>query len=445
MKKIKNLSPIIKIVMFFALIIVIGGLLFKLPISVKSGYYLGWVDSFFLSTSSVCITGLLPITSAGQVLSGFGQALLAILIQIGGIGFVTLGVFVLVTFGAKINISQRSLIKESFNQNSSQGMVKLVLKVITITGILQFIGAVINFFIFLKKFSFWENIKFSIFHSISSFNNAGFEIFGFEGGLEIFSNNIWFNLNTCFLALVGGLGFIVIYDIISARKFKDLSIHTRIVLRMTFILVIIGALFFKLSQNASMDNYTWLNAFFQSIACRTSGFSTIKTNQLNQFSIMIVFCLMFIGASPCSTGGGIKTTTFYVIVKSIFSFSIGKKTLVYNREIASETKLKAFIVFSIATITVITFSLLILAFESFNPNTSLTIQDVLFECVSTFGTVGFSFITTSKLHALSKITLCFLMFIGRLGTLTMLSLWNKNLNKPKDNLVNYIEEKMIIG
>lgn len=439
-----RLSPLGKIALIFVGIIVVGFLLLKLPFAVKNGQSLSWIDSFFLSTSAVCVTGLTPVLNVGATLSGFGQGVMATLIQIGGLGFVTLAVFFMVILGAKVNLTQRNLVKESLNQNTNQGMVRLVLKIVLITFLIEIVGMIINTFVFLQWYNIGDSIRYSVFHTISAFNNAGFEIFGLDNGLIKFADNIWFNLTSSVLIILGGLGYIVIYDILKAKRWKKLAIHTKIVLKMTLILLIVGTLLFKLGQVGD-KSFSWLDAFFQSVTCRTAGFTTIDMTTLTGFSIMIGIGLMFIGAAPCSTGGGVKVTSAYVIAKTIGSYSVGKKTICYNRRISSETKLKAFILLIIAILLIFFSTLIILGIEEFNDLSNLTFESALFEVVSAFGTTGLSLGITPTLHWVSKIALCVMMFFGRVGALTMFSLWNRNMNKVDDESVTYLEEKIIVG
>lgn len=439
-----RLSPLGKIALIFVGIIVVGFLLLKLPFAVKDGQSISWVDAFFLATSAVCVTGLSPVPNVGATFSGFGQGVMATLIQIGGLGFVTLAVFFMVILGAKVNLNQRNLVKESLNQNTNQGMVKLVLKIVLITFCIEFVGMILNTFVFLQWYGIGDSIRYAVFHTISAFNNAGFEIFGLNNGLLNFADNIWFILVSSSLIILGGLGFIVIYDIIKVKRWKKLAIHTKIVLKMTIILLLVGTVLFKLGQVGD-SSFSWLDAFFQSVTCRTAGFGTVDWTSLSGFCILIAIGLMFIGASPCSTGGGIKVTSVYVIAKSISSFSLGKKTVCYNRKISSETKLKAFLLFGIVALLMFLFTLTITGIESFNNSSDLTTQAILFEVVSAFGTVGLSLNVTPYLHWASKLLLCIVMFFGRVGALTIFSLWNRNTNKVDDESVSYLEEKIIVG
>ncbi len=437
----KRIPPLVVIVLSFALIILIGMLLLKLPFAVNDGQYLRWVDSLFLATSAVCVTGLVPIPNIGETLSVFGKIILCLLVQIGGLGFVTIGVFVLTIIGAKIGLSERYLIKEALNQNKATELIKLVKSIVFTTLIIEAIGCVFNFMVFIQDFDFFKALGISIFHSVSSFNNAGFDILG-STSLITYSDNVLLNITTTSLIILGGIGFVVIRDVIEHRSFTKLSIHSKIVIKMTIGLIITGTLFLKLSEG---DNITWLQAYFQSVTARTAGFSTISYASVHSSTILIMILLMFIGASPCSTGGGIKTTTFYTMIKSITSFAKGKKTIVYNRKISEETKLKAFTLTVLAFMSALAVTLIILMLEK-NNSLGITVENMLFETVSAIATVGLSVGITPILCPLSKILLCFLMFLGRLGPLTIIGLWKKNwaITVTEDQL-DYIEEKIIIG
>lgn len=302
--------------MSFLGIIIIGVFLFKLPISTQTGQALSWVDSIFLSTSAVCVTGLSTIPDLSSTLSVFGKVVLASLIQIGGIGIVTIAIYVLIVLGIKIGVTERYVIKEALNQHSLSGVVRLVKSIIITTLIIEFVGMIINFIVFIQDFSFWRALGISAFHSISSFNNAGFDILG-SSSLQVYNSNLLLNFNTMILIVIGGIGFIVIRDILSKRKWSALSLYSKIVIKATLFLIVTGTLIIKLFE---YHNVSWLEALFQSITTRTAGFSTIDMNLFSFSTLTVIMIFMFIGASPNSTGGGIKTTTFYIMFRSIVSF-----------------------------------------------------------------------------------------------------------------------------
>lgn len=440
----KKIPPALKIVVSFLAVILIGFLLFLLPISTQARVSMKAIDALFTSFSAVCVTGLTTIPDMGATLSIFGKVVLTFLIQIGGLGFITVAVFIMIFLGMKIGVVDRFLIKEALNQKSSKGVVRLIKSIIFTSFIIEGIGAIGYFIVFIQDFSFWEAIGMSVFHAVSAFNNCGIDLLG-SNSFVAYQDNILLNLTTVILIIIGGIGFIVIQDVITNRRWSKLSIHSRIVLPLTGILLITGTVLLKASEGFMNGNFTWLQAFFQSVAARTAGFSTVSFANLNIISILIVALLMFIGAAPSSTGGGIKITTFYTMFKSILSFSKGKKTITYDRWISEDTKLRAFTITTLSITAIFIVTLLLLAIERNNPMYEVTLQKILFEATSAFGTVGLSLGITPFLQTGSKIVLCFLMLFGRLGPLTMISLWNRNWNKSEVSSVRYVEEKIIIG
>ncbi len=440
MKK-RKLSPFAIIAISFFGIIAFGAILFKLPITTQSRVALSWYDSIFLSASAVCVTGLSTIPNIAETLSVFGKFVLAFLIQIGGLGIVTIAIYVLVVLGIKIGVTERYVIKEALNQYSLSGMVKLVRSIILTTLIIELLGMSINFIVFIQEFSFFDALGHSAFHAISSFNNAGFDILG-DSSLQNYSSNILLNINTMALIIIGGIGFIVIEDILKNRKWKNLTIYTKIVLKTTLVLIVAGTLIIKLFE---YGNITWLEATFQSVTTRTAGFSTVNISAFSYTTLVVIMVFMFIGASPNSTGGGIKTTTLFVIYKSVISFINGKPFITHKRKIDDANKNKAFVLAILAfTVTIVMF-LAVASIEAKNTSYNMTFIEVLFETFSAFGTVGLSMGITPSLLPASKILLSILMFIGRLGPITIFGIMNKNWGHPPVNNVNYATERILVG
>ena len=311
---IRWLNPGRFLVLTFASLIIVGTLLLLLPVSANPGINIHPVDALFTSTSAVCVTGLIAIDTA-DYFSVFGRTVIAILIQVGGLGISSIGVFFIFLTGKKIGLKERILIKESLNLENVKGVVKLVKSIIVLTLCFEFVGTLLSFFAFSKYYTPLEALGIGAFHSIASFNNAGFDILGNYQSLIPYRDNVLLNLTTCGLIVFGGLGFYVIRDILQKRSLKKLSMNSKIVLSMTVILLIAGTLLLKLT-----DNITWLGAFFQSTSARTAGFSTYALGDFTAAGQFVLILLMFIGASPGSTGGGIKTTTVMVILLATLSY-----------------------------------------------------------------------------------------------------------------------------
>lgn len=440
----KKLPPALKITIGYFLVIIIGFLLLLLPFSSKSGVSIKAIDAFFTSASAVCVTGLTVIPNINETLSIFGKIILVILIQVGGLGFVTIAVFVLMSIGIKIGATDRYFIKEALNQNSTRGIIKLIKTIIFTTLVIEGVGAIGYFIVFIQDYDFFKAVGKSLFHAVSAFNNCGFDILGSTSLID-YKDNILLNSVTSMLIILGGIGFIVIEDVRTTRNFKKLAIHSKIVLIMTLILLVSGTVFLKFSEGITNNEFTWLQAFFQSVSARTAGFATVDFCNLNSLTNLIMIVYMFIGASPCSTGGGIKTTTLFTMAKSVSGYSTGKKTIVYGRWISDDTKLRAFALTSLSICSVILATILLLAFEKNNGLSNITFEKAMFEATSAFGTVGLSMGLTPNLYPISKLLICLIMFLGRVGPLTIFSLFNRNWNKIDSSSIKYVEEKIIIG
>ena len=317
------------------------------------------------------------------------------------------------------------------NLDTMKGLVKLIKSVLLVTLSFEVVGAILSYLVFSRDYSPLDAIGISVFHSIAAFNNSGFDILGGFQNLIHYQNNVLLNLTTCGLIIFGGLGFLVIKEIIIIKKFKKFSLHAKIVITTTAILLVLGTLLLKATENIS-----WLGAFFFSTSARTAGFSTYNLGNFTNAGLFTLIVLMFIGASPGSTGGGIKTTTIFTLVKSIYSTSTNKNCVAYKRKIPSSVIFKAFNIFVLA-IMVVCFGVFLLSI--LEPNR--TFIQLLFEVTSAFGTVGLSTGITPDLRDLSKIIISIIMFIGRLGPMTMASIW---LVKEPSNAC-YSEETVIIG
>ncbi|WP_195953006.1 TrkH family potassium uptake protein [Clostridium saudiense] len=430
MNLIKKIKPGRIIVLGFLIVILLGTILLMLPISINEGENISFIDALFTSTSAVCVTGLIAIDTA-DTFTVFGKTVVALLIQIGGLGVTSVGVGFIMLLKKKIGIKERTLIKESMNLDSLKGVVKLVKSILIMTLIFESIGVILSYIVFSKDYAPLDALGISLFHSIAAFNNSGFDILGGLQNLIPYQSNVILNLTTCGLIIFGGIGFLVIKEIIEVRSFKKFTLHTKIVLIMTGILLVVGTILLKLTEDIS-----WLGAFFFSTSARTAGFSTYPLSNFTNAGLFVLIILMFIGASPGSTGGGIKTTTLFTLNKSIYSTSTNKHCTAFKRKIPLGVILKAFNVTILAlfVICIGTFILSIL-----EPN--YTFMQLLFEVTSAFGTVGLSTGITPDLSALSKFIISLIMFIGRLGPMTIATIWS--FKKPSDAC--YSEETVIIG
>lgn len=430
MHLIKKISPGRVIVLGFAIVILLGAILLMMPISVNEGVSISFIDALFTSTSAVCVTGLIAVDTA-DTFTVFGRTIVALLIQIGGLGVTSVGVGFIILIGRKVSIKERTLVKEAMNLDSMKGIVKLVKSVLMMTLIFESIGAILSFISFSKDYKVIDAIGISIFHSIAAFNNSGFDILGGLQNLIPYQNDVLLNITTCGLIIFGGLGFLVIREIIQKRSFKKLTLHAKIVIVTTSILLIGGTILLKLTENIS-----WIGAFFFSTSARTAGFSTYNLGYFTNAGLFTLVILMFIGASPGSTGGGIKTTTIFILIKSLYSTSTNKHCGAFKRKIPINIIWKAFNLATLAIIVVYigTFILCIL-----EPDYKFI--QLLFEVTSAFGTVGLSTGITPNLIPISKFIIIIIMFIGRLGPMTIATIWYFRTLPD----VHYSEESVIIG
>lgn len=399
----------------FALIISIGTVLLMLPISQKPGVDLPFHDALFTSTSAVCVTGLI-IADTADTFSVFGQTVLGILIQIGGLGITTIGLGFITMAGRKIRMRDKVLLREALNYPSMMGLQGLIKWVLLTTFTVEAVGAFLSFFVFVQDHSFWHAVGISIFHSIASFNNAGFDILGAGKGLSDYAGNIPLNLITAALIIAGGLGFFVISEAFRKRKLRKWSLHTKTVLLMTVLLITLGTVLLKITEGG----ITWLEAFFTSVSTRTAGFSTYPIGAFSNAGLLVMMVLMLIGAAPGSTGGGIKVTTIFTIFRAVIAYPSGRSVTAFKRKIPSSTVHTAFTVFVIALTVVFTCTLMLSIFEP-----DIPISSLLYESFSAYATVGLSTGITSDLCLASKICIIVTMYMGRLGSLTIVSLFAK--------------------
>ena len=427
----KRLGPTQYVALGFMSVILIGSVLLALPIGHMPGTYVSYIDALFTSTSAVTVTGLISIETAEQF-NAFGRLVIALLIQIGGLGVTSVGAIFILVMQRKFGVYHRLLLMEGLNFNSLSGVVRLVKSVLQLTLVIELVGMILSFFTFIQHYPFWEALGISAFHAIASFNNAGFDILGGGQNLIPYRHHYVLLLTTATLIGLGGIGFVTMLDIYHKRNFKKCSMNTKIVMVTTASLLIIGTILLKLSEG-----FSWFDAFFHSISARTAGFSTIPIDDFSQAGLLILMVLMFIGASPGSTGGGIKTTTLFTIIKTIKSFATNRPVTAFYRRIPAESIIKAFSVFllAISVVFVGTFFILLIQPE-------LSLQSILFEVIAATGTVGLSTGIIPSLNIANKLILCIIMFIGRLGPFSIACLWAYQTAAPR---FNYPEEQITIG
>ena len=432
-KFIKKQPPVRLIAGGFMLAILLGSLLLMLPISLNDGVKLRYIDSLYTSVSAVCVTGLTTV-EVGSTFSIFGRSVIAVLIQIGGLGVATVGAGLIMLMGKKMDLKSRNLVHEAMNLSSGNGVIRFLKQVFITTVVIELAGALLSFAVFLQQYDWKTALGYGIFHSISAFNNAGFDIFGLGTSLEPFRDNVMLNLVTSGLIILGGIGFLVIKEVcVKNFKVKKYSVHAKVVLLMTGILLLGGTLLIKLTEG---ENISWLGAFFSSVTARTAGFSTYSFGNFTNAGLAVMMLLMFIGASSGSTGGGIKTTTFFVIIKSIVAASRRGEATVFKYSVSKEIYKRASVIAFIGISVIASSTFLLTLFEP-----HIAFQDIMFEMVSAFATVGVSTGITADLSLPSKIVSIAVMYIGRLGPLTVASLWGFS----KTSLVRYPEGNLAIG
>ena len=430
--RFKRLRPRRMIAAGFLIIILLGTVLLMMPVASADNTGISFVDSLFTSTSAVCVTGLVCV-DPGVEFSLFGQIVLAVLIQIGGLGITSIGVIIILAAGGRFSMRSQRLIKEALNLSSGKGIKGVVQAVLYVTVAFELAGAACSFFSFSHDYSFAGAVRVSIFHSIAAFNNAGFDVLGNGNSLVNYQDDTWLCVVTSALIIFGGLGFFVITELVSGKPPKRWSLQTKAVTTTTIGLIIAGMLLLRISEGSS---FSWLDAFFQSVSARTAGFASVPVGSMSTAGLLVLMVLMFIGASPGSTGGGIKTTTFFVLMRKAHSIVSNRHCEAFGRTIPASTVTKAFMVFTMAASVIVGMVFVICMLEP-----DLTFQQIAFEVVSAYGTTGLSTGITPDLSAASKVLLSLTMYTGRLGALTLAMVWMSR----EVPACRYSEEDMMIG
>lgn len=447
--KIMALQPTKLIVLSFLMVILLGTLLLLLPAASRDGTSASLIEALFTATSAVCVTGLVVVDTY-QHWTTFGQVVILSLIQTGALGLITFATFFSTLLGKKMRLRSMILAQESINYFSFEGIKKLIKKVVLFTLCIEAAGALLLSTRFVPQYGL-KGFYLGMFHAISAFCNAGFDLMSISGTGQFISfmqynNDAVVIYTVASLIVIGGLGFVVWKDLYDYRKTKLMILHTKLVLAITALLIVLGAVLFFIFEADNSSTMGGLNlagkinaSIFHSVTTRTAGFNTVDLNGMTDISKLLTTILMFIGAAPGSTGGGVKVTTVGIILFAIFSQLKGSdETIIFKRRVSFNTVSKALAIIGFSASLVLVVSTIILIIEG-KPMTN-----VLYEVTSAFGTVGLSTGLTPGLHNVSKLLLILMMFIGRVGPVTFaLSLAAKSHKTDSD--IIYPEGKVIVG
>lgn len=441
----KRFQPALVLAVSFLVAIGAGTIILLLPVCTVSGR-ISFINALFTATSAVCVTGLI-VVDTGTYFTRFGQTVILILIQLGGLGIMTFSTLILLAAGRRISIKDRIVVQETLMPSAPKDFRTVIRNIFLMTVMIELAGAVLLFLRFLPRFDWSEAVFNSLFHAISAFCNAGFSTF--SDSLQGFTGDILVNLTIILLIIFGGLGFLVIqecfYFLILARNKRRLhfSLHSQIVLSFSAVLIVISFLaLFLLEKAHGFHSLSWkekiLASLFQAVTPRTAGFNTVDLGSLQIGSIFLFIFLMFVGASPGSTGGGIKTSTLAVIGAFLRSKLMARERVgLFYRTLPEECLMRSFTLFFLALAWIALASFLL-----FLTQPAAMMKEVFFEVFSAFGTVGLSLGITPELTTLSKIIIIFTMYVGRIGPLTILTILSRA--KPVGQF-EYVEESVMIG
>jgi trk system potassium uptake protein TrkH len=437
-KKKTSISPAVIIAGSFLFLIIVGTFCLKLPFATTVP--ISWTDALFVATSATTVTGL-SVFDPGTTLTVFGEVILMILIQCGGIGLMTFAVATLILLRKKIGLQNRIYLQESLNQNSVGGLIKLVKLILTFVLSVQLFAVLIMTLHWIPSFGFKDGLYLSIFHVISAFNNAGFALF--PDNLISFANDPIVNLVLSALFILGGIGFTVIVDVQQKKSFKQWSLHTKMMIIGTILIngvAIVVVFILEYGNTATIGNMPLsekiLVSYFQGVTPRTAGFNTINYVDMEDSTIFFTMILMFIGAGSASTASGIKLTTFMVIILATLSFLRQRREPeLFGRSIRIETVIRSLAIATIAVFIVLSFIFILTITEN------IPFLPLAFEVVSAFGTVGLSMGITAQISDIGEVLLCIVMFIGRIGPLTLFFI----LMKPKNVHYRYPYDQVFTG
>ncbi|MCD8204363.1 MAG: hypothetical protein LUC16_00845 [Coprobacillus sp.] len=461
------ISPYLLVILSFVAIIFIGAVLLYTPPFRNSG---DWGDSFmddlFTAVSATCVTGLVSYADGIVAIYNFwGQLVILIMIEVGGISFITLLTFVVTLFRRRMQMRNRYLLAQAVNANSMGTMVRYVRNIVVISLTIELIGAILLFPVFYLMYpgDLSSAIWTSIFQSVSSFCNAGFDILGntsyirgLGGIIDSIANwaYIYLQFVTMFLIVIGGISFLVLTDLFTFKKTRRRNRVLNKIIMCTSGVLLAGGFAIFLLTDCLGGNMTVMQCLFQSVTCRTAGFATYSQDQITMSGRVISCILMFIGGSPLSTAGGIKVTTIYLIALAIVRTLQGKKIESFDRKYSDKSVIRAMMLIILSVIIIIIGFIAVDSFEraasGITPETAdeveeISASNILFEVFSAFGTCGLSTGITPTLSTGSKITLCIVMFLGRIGPVTVFQVFNRDLNKEEDSHYDVVEANILIG
>ncbi|MGX7198229.1 TrkH family potassium uptake protein [Enterococcus olivae] len=448
-KKEVPFSPVQWITFGFFGLILLGASILMLPISSKNGLPTNFLDALFTATSAICVTGLTTVTTS-EHWSIFGQSIILLLIEIGGLGFMTIPIFFFVVMKRKVALSTRMILREAFNTEQMVGEIKVLLSVLKIAFSIQGIGVILLAFRFVPLFGWEKGLWYSLFHAVSSFCNAGFDLFG--DSLVGFQNDPWVLMVISALIISGGLGFFVWHDVLTMKQNKHrLSLHSQIALRVTGVLLLVGIVGFFITEynnphfEAGNSVYRFFNTIFLSVTPRTAGFASIDYFSMSHAGLTLTMLLMFIGGTSGSTAGGFKTTTLGVLLIRMYSTFHGRSRAEFHeRTIKEDTVSRAFILFFMFLVMIITSTMILSVTETIPDVNQLGLEYIVFEVISAIGTVGLTMGLTPELSVVGKIIIASLMFLGRVGVLTVFFSLVMRGNKAEAK-IKYPDETVIIG
>lgn len=441
------ISPAKVLTFGFIVIILIGTFLLSLGPASADGENLSLVNAFFMATSAICVTGLV-VVDPGTQFTLFGEVTLIVLTQIGGLGFMTMGTLIALAFNRRISLRDRLVLQEAMKHNSLEGLVSLIRQVALYSLVIESVGALLLAARWSFDMPLQDAIYYGIFHSISIFNNAGFDLFGsIHGpfsGFSAYVSDPFVNIVVIVLIILGGIGFIVMADLLSYRTTRRLTLHSKVVLTVSAILIVAGSFLIFIMEVFKSPAFQELSlidqifaSVFHSVSARSGGVSTLSVSEMQQSTQFLLILLMFIGAAPGSTGGGIKVTMFAILIGAMYTMLRGKEDIVFFRKrLSKESILRAITQTWLALFLVIFTAMILSALED------RAFLALLFETTSAFATSGLSLDVTTQLTEISKVVLSLVMFLGRIGPLTLAYALAP---KSRKELFRYPEGDFIIG